>query len=316
MLVSFASLLFLALGMASGDFQDACADLHTIFRNQSSRLDAKCENILAPHSNSVSGGYCLASMVSAGYYRSSIVNPLYDAVVEISGTLGLFPVITGTNSGGTMFIVRYFALRDTAQENLWTYPCYLLKTGYRTTCFLHGNFGSISEECYSENQNLIGAATGMIYSQLIQANGGPLGAVASYASVYFSFLNNLPISREDTSYAGFWKSRGQWNTREGIQAEWTVAHTVVSPLEASQGENNWNYGYSSYLSRGFYLDSNGFSKGEATQWFANTSVYTVSSISANTLSAISMQPFSFAGKAWDNSADSTGASVPLKLLVC
>jgi len=249
----------------------------------------------------------LASIVAAGYYRSSVVHPVFDLLVGLSGSLGLTPAVTGTNSGGTMFIVRYFALRDSDGDKLWTFPCYLLKTGYRSVCFLHGDFGAISEECYSENQNLIGAATAIIYGQLIMGNGGPLGVVASYVTVYFSFLNNLPIS--NTNYAIFWNQHSHWNENTQSNSDWSTAYTLVNARESGMVDGNtYNYGYDVYYSRGFrtsFLDA-------SCNWYLNMSVYTIASISANTLTGLSMLPFAFAGKQWDSSSED-GAATGLKI---
>jgi len=287
-------------------FEKTCKQMHWVFTNRSRFLDKECNNLVVPHSNSISGGYCLASLVAAGYYRASVIHEVFDMVTGLTGELGLTPAVSGSNSGGTMFLVRYFALRDSAAESLWTFPCYLLKTGYRTVCFLHGNFGAISEECYAEHQNLVSVATAVIYGGLIRSNGGPLGVVSSYASVFFSFLNNLPIAEDN--FLLFWGDHAHWNLHLDINSAWSVAYTVISPREA-QG-NTYNFGFDCYLSRGFrtnYL-------GPADKWYLNMTVYTLASISANTLTGISILPFSWAGKQWDNSADQSGMSSALKIV--
>jgi len=91
-----------------------------------------------------------------------------------------------------------------------------------------------------------------------------------------------------------------------LPSDWVAAMTLVSPLEASSGANNYNYGFDSFLSRGMNAFYDQY-------WYSNMSVYSVSSISANTLSGISMVPFSFAGKQWDYSDDIAGVAVVLKL---
>jgi len=73
--------------------------------------------------------------------------------------------------------------------------------------------------------------------------------------------------------------------------------------------NDYNFGFDSWYSRGFrtnFIDT-------SSSWYSNMSVYTIASISANTLSAISLLPFSFAGKQWDSSSDTSGSSSSLKI---
>lgn len=284
----------------------ACDSMKAVIGNETMNLGEDCSSMEVSHSESVSGGYCLASLVAAGYYRAASINPVFDLVLGLSGQLGITPVITGTNSGGTMFIVRYFAFRDLPDPNKWTYPCYLLRAGYRSICWFHGNFGLISEECYSESQNLIGVATGIVYGGLQMSNGGPLGVVASYCSVYFQFLSSLPIPPQNVNFVQFWVSSSHWNTGLGFASDWTAAYTVVNPLVASSGTEGYNYGFDSYLSRGFDALA-------AEGWFANMSVYSIASISANIPSGISLLPFSFVGKQWENTDDRMGTHTALKV---
>jgi len=289
------------------DSSVACSMLQSSMGNKSKLTRETCDDLHVTHSESVSGGYCLASMTAAGYYRAGSVNPIVELISELSGKHGNSPSVTGSNSGGTMFIIRYFAYRDIPVMNKWTYPCYLLNSVYKSICFFHGNFGVISEECYSETQNLVSVAIATIYGVLQQHNGGPLGVVASYCSVYFIFLANLPISADQNGFISFWTTRAHWNSQKGFMSNWVAAFSLVHPLEASNGVQSYDYGWNSYLSRGMSASS-------LNDWYSNVSVYTAASISANTLSGINMIPFSFAGKAWDTSTDASGASSILKML--
>lgn len=293
----------------SGVTEAACSMLYDAFANESEPGFAgeNCERLRVTHSESVSGGYCLASITAAGYYRAGTVNPIISLVSQLSGEHGNSPVETGSNSGGTMFIVRYFAYRDIPNPNKWTYPCYMLDEGYKTVCYFHGNFGIISEECYAETQNLVGVASSLIYGGLQAQNGGPLGVVASYCSVYFSFLSNLPIPPAESSFTKFWSVRAHWNADHHIASNWVAALTLVNPLEASAGQTNYNFGFKSYLSRG--MDA-----GRFNDWYSNLSVFSAASISANTLSGVSMIPFDFAGVDWDNSEDDAGVAPGLKMI--
>jgi len=178
---------------------------------------------------------------------------------------------------------------------------------YRTVCFFHGNFGVISEECYAESQNLIGAAVAIIYGDLQKKNGGPLGVVASYCGVYFPFLSNLPIPSNEALLVTFWRERSHTNTVHSFQSNWVIGYSTVNPVEASGGTASYNYGFNSYLSRG--LDAT-----NSAGWYSNMSVYTAASISANTPSGINLLPFSFAGKEWDNSDDTKAMFTVLKLV--
>jgi len=307
------SLELIPLEMAQSGYSElksqSCAMLHSSLVNESQYIDpgTDCEKILITHSESVSGGYCLASMTAAGYYRAGFVNPVVELLTQLSGSHGNAPIMTGSNSGGTMFIIRYFTFRDTPVQNKWTFPCYLLNNIYKSICFFHGNFGIISEECFAETQNIVSIATAVVYGGLIHSNGGPLGVVSSYCSVYFSFLSNLPLDQYSTNFQGFWMQRSHWNQDYQTYSSWVVAFTMVNPLVASDGTVNYNYGFNSYLSRGM-------SPSLTNTWYSNMSVYTASSISANTLSAFSIIPFSFAGKEWDMSGDVAGTSTLLKVV--
>lgn len=306
-IIAYGSLIFgCQAQLMNPDVGRACGMLTQVFQNrtQDSTYGSNCEDLAVSHAESISGGYCLASMTAAGYYRTSAINPISELILGLSGSMP--PVITATNSGGTMFIVRYFAFRDMPVSNKWTFPCYLLPSEYRSVCYFHGNFGVVSEECYAENQNIVGVATGLIYGNLIMTNGGPLGVVASYCSVYFNFLSNLPIGPEVQQLLPFWEQKAHFNTRLGIPGAWVAALTMVNPNEASQGAQSYNYGFDSYLSRGMNAH-------HTTDWYSNMTVYTVSAISANTLSGLSMMPFSFSGKSWDNSDDVLGAASVYKM---
>jgi len=287
---------------------DACGMLQSLFVNESYHdiAGANCGDLEVTHSESITGGFCLASMTAAGYYRTGAVNPVADLLLQLSGSNGNAPVITASNSGGTMFVIRYFSYRDIPVQNKWTYPCYMLNSVYRSVCFFHGNFGVISEECYAESQNLISAAVSIIYGDLQKRNGGPLGVVASYCGVYFPFLSNLPISADEALFKTFWQARSHLNTKWHAQSNWVIGYTTVNPIEASGGTASYNYGFNSYLSRG--LDAH-----SSTAWYTNVSVYTAASISANTLSGFNLLPFSFAGKEWDNSDDAAAIFTVMKL---
>jgi hypothetical protein len=308
MKVTVFFLIVKSLGQIERSRTATCSLLKGVLFNESSDkdLDANCDRLMVTQSESVSGGYCLASMTGAGYYRAGSINPIVDMLTQLSSSFGSSPIITGSNSGGTMFVVRYFAYRDTPVRNKWTFPCYLLNSIYRSVCFFHGNFGVISEECYSETMNVMSAATNMVYGQLTNANGGPLGAVASYSSVYFSFLSSLPIPPSQANFLAFWATAAHWNTRLQVFSGWTAAYSLIDPVEAREGREDYNYGFDTWLSRGME-GKNRF------QWYSNASVYTVASISANTPSAISLIPFSFAGKEWDGSGDRSMLPTVLKI---
>jgi len=266
-------------------------------------LGPQCANLEAPHAGSVAGGYCLASMTGAGWYRSSAVNPLSELVLGIDGSMGGASTISGTNSGGSMFFVRYVSFRASSMEFKWTYPCYLLTEPFKTVCFFHGNFGAISEECDSERMNIFMSATNVAFGAMMPFYGGPLGALSSYVTVYYPFLVDVPIGEDDMSLRNFWEHNGAYNTFLQSSSSWTLAVSLVSPLETTtgflQGSNSQglNYGFDSYLSRGLVAD-------KKTEWYGNMSVYYCSSLSANTPSGFVILPFGFSGKSWDAVAGS------------
>lgn len=258
---------------------------------------SQCTSLEVPHSNSVSGGYCLASLTGAGWYRATAFNPLVELVVGVSGEYGSPPILSASNSGGSMFITRYFALRDATAEAVgygkWTYPCTLLQEPFKTVCFFHGNYGAISSECDSDTLNLIYTATLTVYGPLIMAYGGPFGVLAAYLTVYFPFLHDLPIPSSDAGFWVFWQKRAHWNAFHDVSSDWVVAHTEDNPNEAEDGiGGQYNYGFDSYYSRGFRAKT-------GTGWYSNMTVYQVCSISANTPSGMVIFPFSFAGKQWE-----------------
>jgi len=270
----------------------------------STNLGPQCANMEAPHAQSVAGGYCLASMTGAGWYRSSAVNPLAELALGISGDMGGKSTVSGTNSGGTMFQVRYLVFNDSPEEWKWTYPCYLLAEPFKTVCFFHGKFGAISEECDSERMNIFMTATQSCFAAMLPFYGGPLGALASFVTVYYPFLVDVPMGEERRALGTFWEAHSTYNTFLQTSSSWVQAVSLVSPLESSSGlfqaskSQGLNYGFDSYLSRGMTGD-------KKTHWYANMSVYYCASLSANTPSGFVILPFAFSGKSWDATEEFT-----------
>jgi len=249
-----------------------------------------------PEGQGWSGGWCLASMAEAGWMRSTAISS------EMSTVLGIgensFPSITATNSGGSMFGIRYFTLKKQKTSKLWNYPCYLLSRPYSVACFFHSSFGLISSECHAETFNVILTATSMAYGSIISYYGGPLGVASTYLGVYFPFLADLPMKASTMKWHLFVKKFIGFNTNENIPTNWLTAHTLDAPQVA--GRNPYNYGFNSYLSRavGAYHGTTS----APTQ--LNVSTTWMVAASANTQTGITMLPFALSTKNWDG----TGAA--------
>merc|ERR1719335_1849160 len=102
-----------------------------------------------------------------------------------------------------MFSIRYMVLRSYATTSKFTYPCYLLTEPYRTTCYFHSGFGSITSECESEAFTVVMTATFTVYSGLMALYGGPLGVASVFCATYFPFLAGLPLRTRDLNFGVF-----------------------------------------------------------------------------------------------------------------
>lgn len=267
-------------------------------------------DIQIPEAQGWSGGWCLASVAEAGWLRSAVVNPIMSIVLATALKDGILPLATGTNSGGSMFAVRYFTLRSYSVATKWKYPCYLLSDPYKSVCYFHGSFGSISDECYSETFNTVGMAASMVYSPLVMQYGGPMGTASSYIAVYFPFLSSLPLSKPDLAWHSFVKRYVLFSTQYRIPSNWLVANTLVNPDGA--GQPPYNFGFDSYLSRAtpaYTVRGSAF-----TINVKNISVAWICTVSANVNTALSLLPFSIAGKSWDGLTASSPLAPMLKLL--
>jgi len=265
-------------------------------------LKNNCE-IHAPQANGWSGGFCLASVSEAGWTRSTFINPVMAAILSASETAGFHPIITASNSGGSMFATRYFALRYQNAIDSWTYPCYLLARPFAAVCFFHSHFGTITNECYAEVFNTVGLAATMIYGHLFAVYGGPLGVASTYAAVYFPFLADLPNQVAHLVWDEFIARYAAAPTFYGSIQEWVVAFTLDAPLVASGGTNQYNYGFDSFMSR--FITS---------IEHHNVSMAVIVAASANTQSAFNILPFALSGKSWDGVTSSTAFNAPLKLI--
>jgi hypothetical protein len=208
---------------------------------------------------------------------------------------GKVPVVTSSNSGGTMFVTRYFALRDLPTARKWTFPCYLLLPGMAKVCFFHGPLGEMSEECEVEKFNTVSAAVGVTVGPLFAFYGGPFGQASSWSSVYFVFLSGLPIPTNEKDFVRFWLAHKKYNTYMQRESNWIVSFTLIDSVIA--GQPALTYGWDSYVSRGISALT---PDGSASTNVKNFTVYSIAAISANTLSAFSTIPFAFAAKTWGN----------------
>jgi len=110
-----------------------------------------------------SGGYCLATMASAGWVRAGALNSVVSDVTHLRFKDSKFPLLTGTSSGGSMFGSRFFILgkRFSSTRILWSYPCYLLADVFSSVCYFHVSFGRIAEACHSEQFDMTSTAASM-----------------------------------------------------------------------------------------------------------------------------------------------------------
>lgn len=171
-----------------------------------------CREVLVPESQGWSGGYCLASVAEAGWLRSAILNPVMSLVLATDVTEGVLPIAVGSNSGGSMFAIRYFTLRHYPIATKWSYPCYLMVDPYKNVCYFHSNFGAISNECFSEAFNVISISVALVYGQVAKTYGGPFGVAATYLAAYFPFISNLPLSAGDMKWNAFVTKYVIWPT--------------------------------------------------------------------------------------------------------
>jgi len=258
-----------------------------------------------------SGGFCLATMAEAGWLRSSAINPVMALILANDVHSGVLPLVVASNSGGSMFAVRYFTLRYYPLATKWSYPCYLLADPFKEICYFHSEFGDIPYSCYFEFFNVVLTAGYMVYAPQISAYGGPMGVLAVYISVYFPYIADLPIAPKNKIWPAYCQKYILFNTRYSLPSNWLVAHTISSPIEASGGRDSFNYGYDSYLSRAAAAYD---VKGE--MWsvhMSNASLSITCAASANTQSGFLMFPFSLAGKSWDGITMSNALAPAMKL---
>jgi len=138
-------------------------------------------------------------------------------------------------------------------------------------CYYHGTFGAVASNCYAENYNLQMAATSMVYANLINAYGGPLGVASNYLSTYFPFVSDLPLRKDETVYPAFVRKFSPGKP-------WKIANTVANGAKISQP---WNYGFGTWFS-------------EAASEYSNQSVTIPVSASSNIGTGVMMFPFSLA----------------------
>jgi len=293
MRLAFLLLVLVPRAAVSVDSQglDACDGLQSIltayygqFTNTSAgALGPKCEGLDTPESNTVSGGFCLAELVAAGWYRASAVNIIASLILELDEFVGKVPVSTTSNSGGTMFTTRYMALRSARVDAKFSFPCYLLSMEFSKVCFAHGYFGELTSICESETFSVSAGAAYTVFGPLLGMYGGPFGVASTYIGVYWPFLADLPIPAAEFNYISFWTAHSAFNTVMGKESTWVIAATIVDP------GNGYVYGWESYNSRGLpALTVDGAPNTGA--WFANQTVYQVAAYSANSVSGISMIP--------------------------
>jgi len=277
------------------------SEVRTDLSSQNTTGNIFSVDVHGPSAQGWSGGWCLASMSEAGWLRSTVLSSRMSEVLSMG--LKTFPLMTGTNSGGSMFATRYFVLTNHASTKLWNYPCYLMSRPYSVACFFHGTFGAISSECYAETFNVIMTATTVAYGSIIQNYGGPLGVASTYLGVYFPFLADLPAKASSLSWNAFTKRFLRYDTRSNAPSNWLAAHTLDAPVLA--GKNLYNYGFNSFLSRAV----SAFHGATLAPSSSNLSIAWVVAASANTQSGIVLLPFALAGKSWDGvGAASNGAS--------
>jgi len=273
--------------------------------NTTAVLGPACEGLNSPEAASVSGGFCLANFVAAGWYRTSAVNMIAGLLLEMDALVGKVPVSTTSNSGGSIFTTRYFSLRDAPVDHKWSFPCYLLAADFAEVCFAHGYFGEMTAICEAETIAISTAAAYAVFGALMTLYGGPSGVASTYIGVYWPFLADLPIPNSHMNYITFWTSHAKLNTYMARESNWIVAVTVDDP------GGSYIYGWESYYSRGLpALSIRG--EPESKAWFSNQTVYQIAAYSANSLSGIPMLPISLV-KPW-NGMTSPG-SVMLKLTV-
>lgn len=237
----------------------------------------------------------------------------YTTIYNPNGGLvkaGLLPIVTGSNSGGSMFATRYFALRTTPSATKWSYPCYLLAEPYRTVCYYHAGFGDISQECESETMNVLNLATATVYGGIMTAYGGPLGTASVFLYVYFPFLSGLPVRSKNLQWSEFVKKNVMFSTSFGLPSNWVAAHTLDSPIAA--GTPTYNYGFDSYLSRACRAYSV-----QGSTWsmnaMGNVSVAWSVAVSANVQSALVLMPYALASKTWDAQSASSPVTPALRI---
>lgn len=242
--------------------------------------------IQAPHATAVSGGWCLASMTGAGWFRSTAMNILVELVLAIDQEMGAPPLILSSNSGGSMFSTRFFVFKESSLSSQWTYPCFLLSTSFHEACFFHHEFGSMSSECDSSIFNAMFSIISLIYSPATEQYGGPNGVLYSFLSVYYPFCSDVPIADSAQKLDAYWKRYGLWNRLLSKHSTWGLAVSVVQGDHSFEGKESLSMSLGNYLPRGLYsLTPNA--------WFFNETIYKVASYSANTLTLSIMMPFGY-----------------------
>jgi hypothetical protein len=274
----------------------------------------KCKGIIPPEARGLSGGFCLASVVEAGWFRSSLLNPVSAIIIAASTYLEVYALGTATNSGGSLFGVRFLALQTYDSIKKWTYPCYLLSNEYSLMCYYHATFGEVANNCFSEYFNLEGAAAGMVYGGLIVFYGGPMGVASLWIFCWFPFLSSLPVVTAAWTFKQFMYNFLLWNVRYEEPANWIIAHTLVNPTLIKQP---WNFGWDAYFSRG-YVGAPWSSKLKkytpGGTWYVNVSLSLLAAESANTQSAFVIFPFAFGGKTWTSLGVVAATSVSLRMM--
>lgn len=263
-----------------------------------------------PEGHGWSGGWCLAGVAEAGWIRSASLNPTMASTLAMDVKGGHVALVTGSNSGGSMFAIRYMVLRTFAVTSKFSYPCYLLTEPYRTTCYFHSGFGSITSECETEAFTVVMTATFTVYSGLMALYGGPLGVASVFCAVYFPFLAGLPLRTRDLNFGMFTAKFSLFSTVYGIPSNWVAAISRASPKGA--GQPQYNYGFDSFLAR----PATAYTV-VGSLWtisaYGNVTVSWVGAISANTQTGFVMLPFALATKGWDEASDVSLAAPVLKV---
>jgi len=268
-------------GMAARH-SSACNALRLVVEQNATRrgvLGEDCILITTPHATAVSGGWCLASLTGAGWFRSVAMNILVELTLAITPELGDAPLIMSSNSGGSMFSVRFFSFHDSSSSSQWTYPCFLLATSFYEACFFHQEFGSVSGECDVSQFNTMFTILTLIYQPVTNKYGGPNGVLYSYLAVYYPFCSDVPIAGS-TNFIKYWHRYGFWSASFQKHVNWGMAVSQVGI------DKSLVVSLKAYMPRGLYAIT-------SNEWFSNDTIYKVASFSANTMTIFNMLPFAF-----------------------